>query len=412
MCSHGIEDTRIIAQINKEYSIPKEQLYIHDDELCPCGSGKQYIECCKGKQDAPSKDSNKPIEIRILEQLRKELKNYHCCLHPNKAECKGKIKDAHALQNNKILSLLSGPDHHVMIQDHTKEVKLLNTPNTSPIPIIPFNRKGKNLATVQSCFCDYHDTIVFKPIESDAPSFDSTSKEMAFIYAYKAFIFEYSKQFFLIEQMRRNFAIRPQTFSTKQLVSVYRTQCMRIEEMDSVKKHYDTELLAGTHNGIYTKTICIPYKIGIACYAYVGFDYDLNGQRIKKIDTNNKMHRLSITILPEEQNSYIIISCLENEEIYYRDFFQQTMSSSLDKTLFFFNMMIPLYSENLVLSEQLWKKLDTRGQVALTHLANLSGPDHLKMCHTIGMALRNMAKNKQSDYSQRGTLNLFMNPDN
>ena len=32
---------------------------IYDDELCPCGSGKTYLECCKNRKDRPVKKSKK-----------------------------------------------------------------------------------------------------------------------------------------------------------------------------------------------------------------------------------------------------------------------------------------------------------------------------------------------------------------
>lgn len=36
-----------------------------------------------------------------------------CCLHPDQVNCKGKIKVAHVLQNNKIIPLLAGVEHHI-----------------------------------------------------------------------------------------------------------------------------------------------------------------------------------------------------------------------------------------------------------------------------------------------------------
>ena len=44
---------------------------IYDKELCPCGSGKTYEECCKNRNDKPIKSSKKPLDIQIMEQFRK-----------------------------------------------------------------------------------------------------------------------------------------------------------------------------------------------------------------------------------------------------------------------------------------------------------------------------------------------------
>lgn len=34
------KDAKVIYSSIRELEIPKEQLYLHDDEECPCGSGK------------------------------------------------------------------------------------------------------------------------------------------------------------------------------------------------------------------------------------------------------------------------------------------------------------------------------------------------------------------------------------
>ena len=85
-----------------------------DTEPCPCGSGAAYNACCKGKSKAPE-NTKKPPEVLIMEKMRKAPQK--CCLHPDTSNCKGKIKEAHALQNNKIISLLAGTDRHVYMLD-------------------------------------------------------------------------------------------------------------------------------------------------------------------------------------------------------------------------------------------------------------------------------------------------------
>lgn len=61
---------------------------IKDNELCPCGSGKLYKECCKGKQ-VKLNPSKKPAEVQIMEKMRVSMKK--CCMHPDTDNCKGKI---------------------------------------------------------------------------------------------------------------------------------------------------------------------------------------------------------------------------------------------------------------------------------------------------------------------------------
>ena len=401
------KDAKIIRDSMKQLKISKNQLYIHDDELCPCGSRKLFLNCCKSKPDIGPVNSPKPTEVIIMEQMRKNLKKSKCCLHPDKKSCKGHIKEAHALQNHKIISLLASSDNHVMMQDYTKKPIIIDNNPLHPVVIIPFSKVSGNKATTQSCFCDRHDTELFKPIEAGVPDFDPDNEKMKFIYAYKAFIFEYAKQFQLLNTIRETFAKRPQIFSVPDTVKEYRIQCMRMKEFEPVKNHFDSEILLGTYNGIETCVFKIPYQIGFANYAYIAPDFDLNGEKIETIDDEGKMHRLAITVFPESNQSYILLSCLSSERKIYHDFFNQIQTSGIDKILYYFNLLLPLFSENLVISERLWKSNSKKGKYGIVHMANLIGTNQFKMSQTIGMILRNAAKNKKTDYSKRGEMDLF-----
>ena len=401
------KDAKIVYNSMKENRLSADQLYIHDEELCPCGSGKLFIDCCKNKSDPGPTNSPKPLEVLLMERMRKSIKNMEFCLHPNQDGCQGKIKKAHALQNHKIISLLSGSDNHVIMQDHTKQPIILDDDPTHSVVIIPFSRVSGNKATTQSCFCDLHDTELFSPIEIGAPDFNPNNEEMKFLYAYKAFIFEYAKQLQLMGILRELFKERPQAFCIPEMVKECRMQCMRMDEFEPVKKYFDSEIMAATHNGIETCVVIIPYQIGFANYAYIAPDFDLNGEKIETVDDNGKMHRLAVTVLPESNQSYIMLSCLSSEEGIYHDFFEQIKSAQIDKILYYFNLVLPLFSENLVLSEQLWNAHSEKGQFGITHMANLLGQDQFNLSHTIGMALRNAAKNKKTDYSKRGAIDLF-----
>lgn len=48
---------------------------IYDNEDCPCGSGKSYGCCCKNRADIHIQPSKKPLNIQIMEQLKKANSN-------------------------------------------------------------------------------------------------------------------------------------------------------------------------------------------------------------------------------------------------------------------------------------------------------------------------------------------------
>lgn len=46
-------------------------------------------------------------------------------MHPDQVHCKGKVKAAHALQNNKIISILTGSECHVYMINTKKKPLLI-----------------------------------------------------------------------------------------------------------------------------------------------------------------------------------------------------------------------------------------------------------------------------------------------
>ncbi len=97
---------------------------------------------------------------------------------------------------------------------------------------------------------------------------------------------------------------------------------------------------------------------------------------------------------------------LESEKDIYERFFDQALNASLRKLERYLNMMLPLYSENMVLSKELRNPWDEQTQLAYTYYANLNGSDAKRMSLAIGMGLKNV-KNGVGSYDNLGRLNLF-----
>lgn len=375
------------------------------NEDCPCGSGNTYGSCCKNKVIVPSAKSQKPPEVQIMEMMKASMKK--CCMHPDQQHCKGKIKGAHALQNNKIISLLAGDDRHVYMLAPKRKPLIFGVNNSAHEVIVEISRTSANDATTETCFCDLHDNIAFAVIEKGAPDFVETNDEMKFVYAYKAFIFEYYKQQMTMDIFKSNFKRKPAVFNTIMMVRYYRMLQLKMSEFEIVKKHFDGEILSKMHRGIETCVIKLPEQIKFAVYAYIAPDFDLEGKKIKHT-IKGTMHRLSVTAFPEKNQSYILLSCLKSEKFIYETFFSQLQKASADRIKFYFSMILPLYSENMVLSSDLWNSWNEEIKMAYTFYANLNGSDFSIYNRTIGMVIRNAARSKNEvDYSNRGKIDLF-----
>lgn len=379
---------------------------LKDSEHCPCGSNKSFQECCKGKEPRIIKPSKKPAEVQIMEKMRAFMKK--CCMHPDQEKCKGPIKGAHALQNNKIISLLAGLERHVYMLNTKKQPLLIPLDNGEVVPMVELSKESANDATTETCFCDYHDNIAFAVIEKGAPDFDETSEAMKFVYAYKAFIFEYYKQRIAFNIFQSNFRENPMAFQSPEMIDMYRMLQLKMQEFEPVKQHFDSQIIGNTVEGVSTCAIRIPEQIKFAGYAYIAPDYDINGKRIKHT-IKGIMHRIAITIFPEATQSWLLLSCLESEKHIYEKLFYQLEAASIDKLKFYINMVLPLYSENMVLSPLLWKAWAEETQMAYTYYANLHGPEAMRMGMGIGFGLKNAARDKSGKvYEQAPKINLFL----
>ncbi len=183
---------------------------------------------------------------------------------------------------------------------------------------------------------------------------------------------------------------------------------LKEQEFEPIKSHFDEQIMAGTFDGVVTCAIKISEQIRFADYAYIAPDYDMNGKKIKHT-VKGIMHRLAITIFPEVNQSWLLVSCLKSEQFIYEELFQQLKTASLTKLKFYINLVLPLYSENMVLSTELWESWDKEAQMAYTYYANLNGKDALVVGKGIGFGLKNAFHQKSDDaYYNSPKINLFV----
>lgn len=113
--------------------------------------------------------------------------------------------------------MLAGSKRHVYMMDAKKKPPLLNpTEKGVPSVIFKISKTSANNVTTETCFCDLHDNIVFASIEKGVLGFDESNEEMKFVYAYKAFIFEYYKQRTAMDIYKECFKNNPVALKTPQ----------------------------------------------------------------------------------------------------------------------------------------------------------------------------------------------------
>lgn len=375
--------------------MPLKCFKILKNEPCPCGSELKYIECCYNKED-------EFIDVKYINKILLETakafdsNKIKTCLHPNKSECKPPIKPAHAIQNNGILSQISYKNHVVAFATNkTKKFDAKRIDDNILELSNSLGLVGVNEATTHTCFCDYHDSSVFAPIENNPKGFVKNDKEQLFLYAYKAFAFEYYKSMVALNALRDLFKRIPQKLKKYPFLVVphYRREQLKQIEMDYYKSFFDKGLIKKEYSGLETEIIEIPYKILFATTECISPAFDIIGNKVKT-KTGKMMRRMFITIFPDNDKSYILLSYLSSDKKNFERYVQ-LLKSADERLLFnYLSVFLPLYSENLVISPVLWNHWGKEKQSAFNGLVNIINEDIIIFERRLAKNLKKIHKHK------------------
>ena len=285
------------------------------NDPCPCGSGKKYKKCCLGKAD----DVYYSNPLNLLDTYKKVRKESRIrqCLHPKSDECSEKIIGAHSIQNNKIIKRLS-----------SNGIVYMPCPK-SDNPFAQMTVYGRKEATVFTGFCGYHDKTVFQPIEDRM--FDKSIQHI-FLYTYRCFAVEYHKKQEVVNMERNMFKIEPSLADMPDEDNPYRGMHMAIDDLENVKKIFDTALLTGNYDVLSSVVWEFDQSVKFAGTGFEAMTNDLEGNKIQDLlNPNVSAKHIFVMVFPEGEKTYCIISWLkENDELFAR-YKQQLLSLSEEK---------------------------------------------------------------------------------
>lgn len=335
------------------------------NQLCPCGSQIKYKKCC-GK---PSESEiNENIKINNHFQKFKREGTIKHCIYPDKTNCSSNIIQAHTIQNNRILSVLS----------ENGKIMMFAVTNQSKSKIFfDLDEVGKKSATTITAFCGYHDNKIFEAIEE---SEYQEKEQQNFLFAYRAFAYEYQKKY---EAQK----------TTKSLTEVYGkhpilsgsqlgTDICIEKDIAFYKKFFDKKLISNEFDGLVTIVLPINEKISFAVTSGFALEYDLKGEKLNVLENVYQRLRLVfLNIFPCDINnkSYILLSFIEEDLGFYKGFIDELSQCSEEEIKTIFNNIIPMYCENFVLSPKLCETFSKEAMQELRHLFLSEGtPDSNK----------------------------------
>lgn len=228
-------------------------------------------------------------------------------------------------------------------------------------------------------FCNHHDTITFKSIETG--EYDKLP-EQNFYYAYRAFCFESHKKLEQIHGFNNLVKQLPQMLERPHIVEQYKQ--MKLSEKDIyenqsifkqglIKSHFST-----IHTDIYEYNY--PTKIAVSCGFYLLSDLD--GKEINKYIIYNKSDYfrtkfLYLTIFPQGKKTYILLSCLKEDFDEYESLFSQIKELNRTIRAQFFSKIAILKSQNVVFNPNFWDKLDHKYKANINEdMSNIMNEDY------------------------------------
>jgi hypothetical protein len=359
-------------------------------EPCPCNSGKLYKACCKRK--APKQFHNNNEALHHTGQMMKKSRTKFCLYEGCKAKIKD-IKKAHALQENRILNKLA-VDNEVLMQDFTKDPIICEITPGRPEPFYFLTEVPITRATTATCFCGTHDDALFAKIEKAQFDLEALDAEQLFLFAYKTFSFELYTEIVAKRFYNLMFSTVPQIAKNPMSVYQYRNNELKLGDLQYYKQYFDKALQGKDFSDLETIVIEIPFKIQFANYMTVTPPFDIRGKKIKALDKKTKRLKfVFFTSFPIETKSYILISVLKDDLDVFQDYFAQIRQAPLGLMQYYINVLIPLYSQNLILSPHLWDSWTEKAQCGIQ--AAVADPQSVKWLTALKFYLQNVAKSKK-----------------
>lgn len=325
----------------------RKKLLVNNSEKCLCGSGKTFKDCCKSKINDYiniTEDIFKnPHRINHKLQQQMKLTDFKICFHPDKANCRGYIKGAHALQNNGVLSLIA-EDGHVMVTDPLNKIR----------EGFILHKLSKNDATTFYGFCHYHDTEIFKEIET-VPYTNQLKQN--FLYAYRAFMYLFHKRVRLLKACEDVFKEFPALATMQKFIDKYRDEEFFLTDDLSYKADFDDAFINSNFDILESYVYEFKDRYDFAVTTSFTPAYDLKGKQIDGDYTDNtRLSSVFVTAFPTKTNFYFILSCLKRDYKNLQSYFNQIKDLNEEELKIFLNNVLPTYTSNIILSPRLWNR--------------------------------------------------------
>lgn len=307
-------------------------------ELCLCGSGNKYADCCEQK---PNPFKTEKTQKKLVAELMKLRSNYKkMCVYPN---CSDIGIHAHTISQKAVLSLITDNDHVLMPIVRVGQ----------SVDLIPQGIETQ--ASTFFCFCSNHDKI-FSCIDVVTPVLSDYVK---FMYAYRIFASTYYKvqrEVYCLEKQVSKYNM------TSNIHCMLKLHEMRhaITSLDICKSQFDNAITTENYSLINSEVVSLDYKVHFSAATCFCPAFDLYGSEI--IYGNNQLQMLYVSVIPGTNKTDLIFSWLKNDDVLYEKFTKQLSTVPKRFIMKYLNNLLPLYCENIAIGPKLWNMWDSVAQ--------------------------------------------------
>src|SRR5699024_5803725 len=133
---------------------------------------------------------------------------------------------------------------------------------------------------------------------------------------------------------------------------------LAIQDNQKIKDIFDRSINNNEFDILENIVWKLDYEIDFSTTSMFALEYDLEGNLLNDITSTEeeRMKNIFLTIFPEDNKSYIILSWLKEDGETYKNFKEQVKELKNEEVITFFNNLIVNNTENIAISPRLWNK--------------------------------------------------------
>ncbi|HVA98048.1 MAG TPA: hypothetical protein VNG53_04060 [Bacteroidia bacterium] len=274
------------------------------------------------------------------------------CFYHDKSECKGIIKQSHSIQRNNRLSIIEGTVNGQNVIYSFTGLEFSTDGSIETLKPI-----GKKVASTFFGFCEYHDTLLFSPIENFA--FDDSDYH-CFLHSYRSFAHSYH----IKKESLKAYSTEPNrdySFGRSELYQLVLGTQLAVNELETEKKKLDHLIQNKSYGDLEYLTYILPKKIPIACSSIINPEYSYKNKPLNN-NVNEPYSMIMLTVLPDYDKTIIILACFEDDtkgKLFLDEL--NNIKSNLDFEKAISSVLIN-NAENTFFSPDVWTALGRQGQ--------------------------------------------------